>query len=273
MLSEMKTAAMTLTVCFSTSGQASPARFRALQAFLHQIINMPKLPREYEEGSSRLALYCRDDEDWEDENEAAVKHERELAEERKRDFQSDVINKIRASDHFQRINWDAARVIADVVTASLLAGGACSSPQTHESTPEPTPEPATNTTTPVEEVMGPDLGPEETGTRPMYTGRRDPWVGTAVLVIGSQRKGLTGTLQSVNIDWSLLDTVIDMSPEADYSNIKSGLLLDIELDVVLAGRAAPIKRIDYRDVVELRTLAFECLEADGSYPPSLVSSP
>ncbi|KAL0059685.1 hypothetical protein AAF712_013588 [Marasmius tenuissimus] len=176
-----------------------------------------------------------------------------------------MLDEFRASDHFRRINWDAARVIADVVTASLLAGGACSSPRTHESTPEPTPEPATNTTTepttestppanePVEEVMGPDLGPEETGTRPMYTGRRDPWVGTAVLVIGSQRKGLTGTLQSVNIDWSLLDTVIDMSPEADYSNIKSGLLLDIELDVVLAGRAAPIERIDYRDVVELRT--------------------
>ncbi|KAL0062178.1 hypothetical protein AAF712_010933 [Marasmius tenuissimus] len=261
MLSEMKTAATTLTVCFSTSGQASPARFRALQAFLHQIINMPKLPREYEEGSSRLALYCRDDEDWEDENEAAVEREREQAEKRKRDFQSDMLDEFRASDHFRRINWDAARVIADVVTASLLAGGACSSPRTHESTPEPTPEPATNTTTestphgnePVEEVMGPDLGPEETGTRPMYTGRRDPWVGTAVLVIGSQRKGLTGTLRSVNIDWSLLDTVIDMSPEADYSNIKSGLLLDIELDVVLAGRAAPIERIDYRDVVELKT--------------------
>ncbi|KAL0068166.1 hypothetical protein AAF712_004826 [Marasmius tenuissimus] len=48
-------------------------------------------------------------------------------------------------------------------------------------------------------------------------------------------------------------TVIDMSPEADYSNIKSGLLLNIELDVVLAGQAAPIERIDYRDVVELKT--------------------
>ncbi|KAL0062346.1 hypothetical protein AAF712_010757 [Marasmius tenuissimus] len=215
-------------------------------------MDMPKLLREYEEGTSRLALYRRDDEDWEDENEAAVERERELAEERKRDFQSDVIDKIRASDHFQRINWDAARVIADVVTASLLAGGACSSPQTHGSTPKPATDSATNTTTepttkstphankPVEEVMGPDLGPEETGTRPMYTGRQDPWVGTAILVIGSQRKGLTCTLRSVHIDWSLLDTVIDMSPEADYSNIKSGLLLDIlAFDVVLAGRSSP----------------------------------
>ncbi|KAL0063827.1 hypothetical protein AAF712_009272 [Marasmius tenuissimus] len=246
-----------LTVCFSNTGQASPARFRALQTFIHAPVKMPRLLRADKEGSSRLVLYRRDDEDWEDANAAAVEREREQAEKRKRDFQSDVIDEIRASDHFRRINWDAARVIADVVTASLLAGGACSSPRTDEATPEPSPEPTTEPSNepitdpttkpsvdstieptpqidePIEEVMGPDLGPEETGTRPMYTGLR--------------------IIRAVHVDWSLLDTVIDMSPEADLSSVKSGLLLDVELDIVLAGREAPIERIDYKDVVELKT--------------------
>ncbi|KAL0060082.1 hypothetical protein AAF712_013126 [Marasmius tenuissimus] len=235
---------------------------------------MPRLLRADEEGSSRLVLYRRDDEDWEDANAAAVEREREQAEKRIRDFQSDMLDEFRASDHFRAINWDAARVIADVVTASLLAGGACSSPRTDEATPEPSPtepsiEPITDPTTepsvdptteptpridePIEEVMGPDLGPEETGTRPMYTGLRGPWVGANILVIGSHRKGSTGIIRAVHVDWSLLDTVIDMSPEADLSSVKSGLLLDVELDIVLAGREAPIERIDYKDVVELKT--------------------
>ncbi|KAJ8092890.1 hypothetical protein PM082_023523 [Marasmius tenuissimus] len=72
-------------------------------------------------------------------------------------------------------------------------------PATDSATTEPTTESTPHANEPVEEVMGPDLGPEETGTHPMYTGHRDPW--------------------------------------ANYSNIKSGLLLDIELDVVLAGQA------------------------------------
>ncbi|KAK1220506.1 hypothetical protein PQX77_016727 [Marasmius sp. AFHP31] len=197
--------------------------------------------------------------------------------------QTATLQQYQAFDHFQRSNWDAARIIAGVVTLSLLAEGSCSS-RSHESTPEPTPEPSplvnesleepmdvdlhTEPTTkqnkpaaeqtpktdnPVEEVMGPDLGPEETGTRPMYTGLRGPWVRANVLVIGSHCKGLTGILQSVHIGWSLLDTVIEMSLEANYIKVKSELILDVKLDVVLASREAPIERIDYQDVVELKT--------------------
>ncbi|KAK1225781.1 hypothetical protein PQX77_011261, partial [Marasmius sp. AFHP31] len=242
---------------------------------------MSRLSRADAEGHSRLYLYPEDEEEERDVE--VVERERELVDARVRRVQTATLEQYQAFDHFQRSNWDAARIIAGVVTSSLLAEGSCSS-RSHESTPEPTPEPSplvnesleepmdvdlhTEPTTeqnepaaeqtpktddPVEEVMGPDLGPEETGTRPMYTSLRGPWVGANVLVIGSHRKGLTGILRSVHIDWSLLDTVIEMSPEADYSKVKSGLLLDVELDVVLAGREAPIERIDYRDVVELKT--------------------
>ncbi|KAL0057179.1 hypothetical protein AAF712_016189 [Marasmius tenuissimus] len=104
------------------------------------------------------------------------------------------------------------------------------------------------------EFMCLDFGPEETGTRPSYTGH-EPWAGACVLVIGSYFKGSTGTLRHVQIDWSLLDTIIDMTPGVDLSQVKSGLLLDVELDIVRATHgASAIERIDYRDVVELRTL-------------------
>ncbi|KAK1220811.1 hypothetical protein PQX77_016382 [Marasmius sp. AFHP31] len=88
---------------------------------------------------------------------------------------------------------------------------------------------------------------EETGTRPMYTGR-EPWVRTRVRVIGGHFKGLLGVIKHTNIDWSLLDSIIDLTPGIDLSNIPSGLLFDIVLDVI--NMAQPYQRIDYRDVVE-----------------------
>ncbi|KAL0070317.1 hypothetical protein AAF712_002504 [Marasmius tenuissimus] len=147
-----------------------------------------------------------------------------------------------------------AQMIADVIAASLRADAAAAAGSdtlddlmdseptaTAEPDPLPTPTPAQTAEDP-EPVFGPDLGPEETGTRPMYTGR-DPWLGTKVWVIGSFSKACSGTVRGVHIDWGLLGTIIDMTPEADLSDVKSGLLLDIELNVVRDGRAQPIERI------------------------------
>ncbi|KAJ8092502.1 hypothetical protein PM082_023755 [Marasmius tenuissimus] len=157
-----------------------------------------------------------------------------------------------------------AQMIADVIAASLRADAAAAGSDTlddsmdseptatAEPDPLPTPTPAQTAEDP-EPVFGPDLGPEETGTRPMYTGR-DPWLGTKVWVIGSFSKACSGTVRGVHIDWGLLGMIIDMTPEADLSDVKSGLLLDIELNVVRDGRAQPIERIDYRHVVEENSL-------------------
>ncbi|KAK1227665.1 hypothetical protein PQX77_009319, partial [Marasmius sp. AFHP31] len=88
---------------------------------------------------------------------------------------------------------------------------------------------------------------EETGTRPMYTGR-EPWVGTRIRVIGGHFKGILGVIKHTNIDWSLLDTVVDLTPGTDLSGVPSGLLFDIVLDVI--NMVQPYQKIDYRDVVE-----------------------
>ncbi|KAL0070566.1 hypothetical protein AAF712_002405 [Marasmius tenuissimus] len=149
--------------------------------------------------------------------------------------------------------FEAAKMVTDVVVEYLHADGN-SSPASHGRSPDGTAETTTPENLEMEEVMGPDLGPEETGTRPMYTGRRGPWVGANVMVIGTHHKGCTGILRDVHIDWSLLDTVIDFSPGVDLYGVKSGLMLDVELDIVRAGQAAPVERIDYRDVVELKSL-------------------
>ncbi|KAK1235188.1 hypothetical protein PQX77_001593 [Marasmius sp. AFHP31] len=87
----------------------------------------------------------------------------------------------------------------------------------------------------------------ETGTRPMYTGR-EPWVGTRIRVIGGHFKGLFGVIKHTNIDWSLLDTIIDLTPGVDLSHVPSGLLFDVILDVI--NMTQPYQKIDYRDVVE-----------------------
>ncbi|KAJ8087600.1 hypothetical protein PM082_006433 [Marasmius tenuissimus] len=158
-----------------------------------------------------------------------------------------------AYQHSNEATFDAAKMVTDVVVEDLHVDGN-SSPGSHERSPEQTAESNTQGNLEMEEVMGPDLGPEETGTRPMYTSRRGPWVGANVMVIGTHRKGSTGILRDVHIDWSLLDTVIDFSPRVDLYGVRSGLMLDVELDVVRAGQAAPIERIDYRDVVELKSL-------------------
>ncbi|KAL0058858.1 hypothetical protein AAF712_014439 [Marasmius tenuissimus] len=144
------------------------------------------------------------------------------------------------------------QMIVDVIAASLQADAAAAGSGTPNlpMDPEPTttaePDPLPTLAQTAEDpkpVFGPDLGPEETETRPMYTGH-NPWLGTKVWVI----------IRGVHIDWGLLGKVIDMTPEADLSDVKSGLLLDIELNVVRDGRAQPIERIDYRHVVEERSL-------------------
>ncbi|KAL0060731.1 hypothetical protein AAF712_012462 [Marasmius tenuissimus] len=122
-----------------------------------------------------------------------------------------------------------AQMIADVIAASLRADAAAAGSDTlddsmdseptatAEPNPLPTPTPAQTAEDP-EPVFGPDLGPEETGTRPMYTGC-DPWLGTKVWVIGSFSKACLGTVRGVHIDWGLLGTIIDMTPEADLSDV------------------------------------------------------
>ncbi|KAJ8074653.1 hypothetical protein PM082_022231 [Marasmius tenuissimus] len=144
-------------------------------------------------------------------------------------------------------------MIANVIPASLRADTAAAGSSTpnlpmdpepmRTAEPDPLPMPAQTAEDP-EPVFGPDLGPEETGTRPMYTGH-DPWLGTKVWVIGSFSKACLGTVRGVHINWGPLGKVIDMTPEADLSNVKSSLLLNIELNVVQDGRAQPIKHIDY----------------------------
>ncbi|KAK1233545.1 hypothetical protein PQX77_003291 [Marasmius sp. AFHP31] len=159
----------------------------------------------------------------------------------------------------------AAEAIADVLTASLREKGNpepwLPSPLQSSGSPpsplplrgsaeqQPPPEPTPLANDAVEEVWGPDLGPEETGTRPMYTGRA-PWVGTHVWVTGSFYKGCSGVIRDAQVDWSTLDTIVDLSGETDLTPFKSGLLLDVELNIVRDGKACPIERIDYKDIVE-----------------------
>ncbi|KAK1234804.1 hypothetical protein PQX77_001986 [Marasmius sp. AFHP31] len=131
----------------------------------------------------------------------------------------------------------------------LLGGATPTSPAEQNSVENPTR--GTTVDTPNQHQLPEETDPlafvEETGTRPIYTGR-EPWVGTRVRVIGGHFKGFFGVIKHTHIDWSLLGTIVDLTPGIDLSHVPSGLLFDIVLDVI--NIAQPLQRIDYRDVVE-----------------------